>query len=63
MKFLFCVFLALFWYGIVFGHTGPAMLSFVMALLMYYADKRFAAQDAAHNAAMDKADKTRNMQQ
>jgi hypothetical protein len=44
------VFLGLFIYGLIISHLGGALLSLGMVGFMYYASKRFAAQDAAYAA-------------
>lgn len=48
MRFLFWVFIAMFWYGVLVGPLGPGMLALAFAVFVHWADKRFKAQDEAH---------------
>lgn len=48
MKLLICIFLSMFVYGLVTSQLAGALLALVMAGFVYYASKRFAAQDSAY---------------
>ena len=47
MKVLLWTFIGMFWYGVIVGPQGAGLLAFAMAAFVYWADKRFTAQDKA----------------